>query len=865
MEKESHAPSGGIEREDGFVSWASIENYIREQSGKEEEFWIQDYFELIDTNGASILDAEKKRIIVELGCMALAGQSVPMIKMSFLPVSREQKKGARRKKIEGSIIKPLSSFAAQLPGQTIAGVRKVEQVQLEAPRSTVDRYSTEKETKRVEASDVHKAQRKVIAFLLDSGNTIVTTWGILQTGSYGPKLSRGELIKLIYDEKDAKGFIAANAYFDLPQAVIKTLTELAKKIQPVKKYGLSAEALKLDSEAQKKRRKSFELDPGKYDLRWTEEVLLMTAQLSAAKVPHDIAARIVNAKLEEKGHGPLRYSELGQVYTRVFFRDPHQYIQERAASGTILPEDLQNYIDTAVSAYRDQTEIAREKGIAMDVASTDGDFEYDYDALKKLSDQDRELLFAWNEGKTSHIDLAEQFNIKSNRLNLKIAAFRAAGYPVREGSAMKTLVERIKIDVNLDTSANPDVYEYDPERLRDLPEAAQWLIRAWNRGGLTLNMLAQKAGINTNAMQAYLSQLRQRQYPVRVGEGKSPLSGMRTRPVGATGMRTAQAGGAEELDQSFRKLLQHPILPREEQRELVRRWQEGSDDAARERLVRHYYRFIAKIANRYRKYGVDMADLMSFGADGLLRAIDRFDLKQDFALSTYSAWWIRSRIVRGIQDESRLVRLPVHLQTGGESGNDVGVSVVGFEDLAASKDTKGGTRDLDTLPELLDESMVSEQSAIEARQVAEGWKEVLNERELDIVTRRFFGEETLEEIGQDPRYHVSRERIRQIEEVALEKLRALLGIEIKEKQYRRTDREGAIDRFVELSQRGDDTWKNVLGEREIALLTQRFTQNQSQQNVARVMGISVDSLKTIESAALKKIEIYLEFLDDLME
>ncbi|MBI5470548.1 sigma-70 family RNA polymerase sigma factor [Candidatus Kaiserbacteria bacterium] len=860
MSNESPTSPAAPENEKDSLSWTNIADYIENQAEGKSEFWLPDYYELTDEKGEPILDAEQKRIMVELGIMTVGGNAVPMVRAPILPEGPKPKRG-KAKKREGNIIKPVSAFGNLLHGSTIANARRVQQIHIDKTGSVADPYSIEKTTQRVALTDIEKTQRRAIAFLLDTGNTAATIGEILKTGNFGPRLGRGEIIKIIYDAKDVKNFVSENTYYDLPPVAIKTLTDLARRIQPQKKYGLRPEELGLDTRSQKAGRELLGLDIEKHDTRWNEQVLLMAAHLSAAKLPHDVTAKILGKKLQEEGRGPLTYSELGQVYTRVFYRDPYRFIQDRDANGVGLNPELQRYIDQAIQDYNEGRTAAREQQIAESIAQRLDEIGYDQDALSRLPDKDRELLLAWNDGQSTAAELTNMFGLKPGTLNLKIAALRAAGFPVREGEAMKTLIERIKIDATTDTTPNQDVYNYDPERLKDLPEPVQWLVKAWNRGEHTLYQLGTKAGISPQNMQAYFSQLRKQQYPIRMGEKIGPLAGLPTRESGEGGTR-AVVRETEDLDVSMRQLLQHAVLPREEQRELVRRWQQDGDEKARDRLVRHYYRFIAKIANRYRNLGVDMADLISFGVDGLLRAIDRTDLKMNLAVSTYAAWWIRQRIVRGIQDESRTIRIPVYLQTGPRQSEDTPVSVVGIADLAAQTGRKES--ELDTLPALLDESMVKEQSALEAKQVTEGWKEVLNERELDIVTRRFFGEETLEEIGKNPKYNVSRERIRQIESVALEKLRAFLGVELREKTDRNVDREGTIDRFVtEIRENPNQKWQGVLNERELNILTQRFVQNKSQEDLVRAMGIAIENIRGIEGQGLGKVRRYFEFLDEL--
>lgn len=144
--------------------------------------------------------------------------------------------------------------------------------------------------------------------------------------------------------------------------------------------------------------------------------------------------------------------------------------------GNSLSPDLQEYVENSIRQLEDSRNVQRVQRITQALETQTGEFQYNPEALQKLSDLDRELLMAWNAGESSHVELAGRFNIKSNRLNLKMAALRAMGFPVREGQAMKSLAERIKVSADIDVAPNPELYDYDPDRLKDLPEKVQWLV-----------------------------------------------------------------------------------------------------------------------------------------------------------------------------------------------------------------------------------------------------------------------------------------------------------------------------------------------------------------------------------------------------
>ena len=103
-----------------------------------------------------------------------------------------------------------------------------------------------------------------------------------------------------------------------------------------------------------------------------------------------------------------------------------------------------------------------------------------------------------------------------------------------------------------------------------------------------------------------------------------------------------------------------PLLTREEERELARRKDEG-DEAAKRRLIECNLRLVMSITRNYTKAGVPLLDLIQEGNLGLIRAVEKFDYKLGFKLSTYATWWIRQAVTRALADQGRTIRLPVHV------------------------------------------------------------------------------------------------------------------------------------------------------------------------------------------------------------
>lgn len=220
---------------------------------------------------------------------------------------------------------------------------------------------------------------------------------------------------------------------------------------------------------------------------------------------------------------------------------------------------------------------------------------------------------------------------------------------------------------------------------------------------------------------------------------------------------------------------------------------------AKRRFVASNLRLVVSLAMRFRGRGLEIEDLVQEGNLGLIRAVEKYDFAQGNKFSTYATWWIRQSISRGLADSGRLIRFPVHVvetlatvaRIRREEGEDLTRQLLAERaELTLTK-----LKELDRLPRLariplhefveleldLGEALVGEVcdeedriEALDAGELLEALLGMLSDREREVLERRqgFFGEpETLEEIGQ--RLGVTRERIRQIEGKAVEKLRSL--------------------------------------------------------------------------------------------
>ena len=266
------------------------------------------------------------------------------------------------------------------------------------------------------------------------------------------------------------------------------------------------------------------------------------------------------------------------------------------------------------------------------------------------------------------------------------------------------------------------------------------------------------------------------------------------------------AGTDSSISVYMREIAKTKLLTPEEEIELAARIAKG-DDRARARMIESNLRLVVKIAKDYANYGVPLVDLISEGNIGLIRAVEKFDPKKGGKLSTYAAWWIKQSIKRALANQGKTVRLPIHLvdklarvrrisalmaedlgrePTDSELSEELGIP---REKLALLLQASKQNRSMDETTH--DDSIVSFGEVIaddraidplEALSQKNGLDELdlvldtLNERETEIIGARFGlnGKRilTLEEIGRD--FGVSRERIRQIQNAALNKMQKAL-------------------------------------------------------------------------------------------
>ena len=253
----------------------------------------------------------------------------------------------------------------------------------------------------------------------------------------------------------------------------------------------------------------------------------------------------------------------------------------------------------------------------------------------------------------------------------------------------------------------------------------------------------------------------------------------------------------------LKEIGQVKLLTADEEVELAKRISEG-DQKAKNKLTEANLRLVVSIAKKYSGRGLHILDLIQEGNTGLIRAVDKFDWTKGNKFSTYATWWIRQAITRAIADQARTIRVPVHMvevinkatrcnrKLVQELGREPTVEEIAaelnlpVEKIIEANRTAADTLSLDT--PVGDEEDTSIGSFVEDERtpgpadatsnalLAEALKEILDtltEREADVLRMRFGMYDgrthTLEEVGQQ--FGVTRERIRQIENKAIRKLR----------------------------------------------------------------------------------------------
>lgn len=269
----------------------------------------------------------------------------------------------------------------------------------------------------------------------------------------------------------------------------------------------------------------------------------------------------------------------------------------------------------------------------------------------------------------------------------------------------------------------------------------------------------------------------------------------------------------EALKTYLKEIRTIPLLTPEEEIKLSRRVRKGNEQA-RKAMIRANLRLVINIAKRYIYLGIPFLDLIEEGNLGLMKAVDKFNHRKGYRFSTYAAWWIKQAIMRSILEQGKLIRIPVYMSeliakwkktheqlsqklrrppTDEEIAKKIKLTKDKTEQInfwlsatTSSLDAPIGEEGENQLSDLLeDEAAVSPDSDIERlmdKERVQNLLSVMSEKERKVLDMRFGfidgKTHTLREVAK--RLGVSRERIRQIEEEALKKLRRFIERQEKE-------------------------------------------------------------------------------------
>lgn len=276
--------------------------------------------------------------------------------------------------------------------------------------------------------------------------------------------------------------------------------------------------------------------------------------------------------------------------------------------------------------------------------------------------------------------------------------------------------------------------------------------------------------------------------------------------------KTQESLNSVNSDDSVRIYLQQigkiPLLTPEEELEVAKKIYETQSEIARKVLINANLRLVVSIAKKYIGRGLSFLDLIQEGNMGLIKATEKFDYTKGYKFSTYATWWIQQSITRAIADKARIIRLPIHLiesinkikkatmdlttelgriPVKQEIADKMGITVAKLTSIikatqsTISIDTPTGQKDDSNkiIDYIVDENTAAPDSLVSQESMLDdikGMLEQLSQKERDFLILRFGlnndgNKKTLDEIGSI--YGVSRERIRQIENRAISKLKKL--------------------------------------------------------------------------------------------
>jgi RNA polymerase primary sigma factor len=378
----------------------------------------------------------------------------------------------------------------------------------------------------------------------------------------------------------------------------------------------------------------------------------------------------------------------------------------------------------------------------------------------------------------------------------RTAPSRAKASPRRAGSKSKTVVPIVPdeaVIAALIHKGRMRGFVTEQEMLLALPDLEEYLIRYEE-------LLADFDRNNINVIENVTF----------FGKPPAPVVPVKEKKIKPISVDDLGDISADSIQMYLREIGRVPLLSTEEEVALAKRIERG-DPEARQQLIKANLRLVVSVAKKFTGKSLSLLDLIQEGNIGLFRAVDKFDYHKGFKFSTYATWWIRQAITRSLADQSRTIRIPVHMveninkfqqverrlvqdlgrepmpeEIAAEMGEEIEKvnHIIKISQETISLGTPvGDDSDDSILEDFIEDQKTVTPDRVAALQILRDYVQAviseLTPREQKVLEMRFGLKDgvahTLEEVGQE--FDVTRERIRQIEAKALEKIEKIKGIE----------------------------------------------------------------------------------------